>query len=303
MEDEGVFKGLAQQGLISMLNPRLMCLRHIHYTTRKTPDQHRHPFFQVCYVLEGRGCVLLNGGRHELVPGDVHVYHPEWSHDIWTSSEKGLGTLDLRFLCDDLPEAQIPSFLRSHTEPILNLLHAIEYEGRNRLPGWQEMAHAYLVQLVTHLIRCSPANTTASSIPQKALKIMQASLPNGISISELAELLHISPTHFSNLFKGTFGKAPQQYLTELKLEYVKHKLLTQPNMRIRELSAACGWRDQRHFRELFKTYTGRTPSEFRSLYQDGSWEHYTVESYLLFDPSLPMYWISVSSSPGGNSAE
>ena len=115
------------------------------------------------------------------------------------------------------------------------------------------------------------------------------------SISELAELLHISPTHFSNLW----GCELRSNTDGIEIEYVKHKLLP-ANMRIRNCQQLVDGGTTAFPR--LKTYTAGLLQNF-VVCTRGSWEHYTVESYLLFDPSLPMYWISVSSSPGGNSAE
>ena len=97
-------------------------------------------------------------------------------------------------------------------------------------------------------------------------------------------------TYFSILFKSHFGKSPQAYIIEAKMEQVKHMLLIGRNLSIKEVAQYFGWRDIRHFRTLFKRYVGQTPSEF--INQNRAWydNNLSTESAVSFKDSYMLTW-------------
>jgi AraC-like DNA-binding protein len=80
-------------------------------------------------------------------------------------------------------------------------------------------------------------------------------------IHDLAEILHIHPTHLSNIIKQTTGKAPCDICHE-KTIAIAEKLLENPELTISEVAYKLTY-EPTNFTKYFKKHTGQTPSEYR----------------------------------------
>ncbi|MEQ1584313.1 MAG: helix-turn-helix transcriptional regulator [Cyclobacteriaceae bacterium] len=91
-------------------------------------------------------------------------------------------------------------------------------------------------------------------------------LRNGLAektfeIKDLADLLHIHPTHLSNTLNEVLGASPCDLYEQRLLELSKELLLT-TNMSIGEVAHQLYY-DPSNFTKFFKNYTGQTPKQFR----------------------------------------
>ncbi|NQX65200.1 response regulator [Paenibacillus alba] len=92
---------------------------------------------------------------------------------------------------------------------------------------------------------------------------IQSRYAEDISLSKLAALLHMSEAHFSRLFRKRVGTSFIDYVTHIRMEQAK-QLLGLPDARINEVSVSVGYQDARYFSQIFRKYTGKTPTEFRN---------------------------------------
>lgn len=89
-----------------------------------------------------------------------------------------------------------------------------------------------------------------------------------ISLQDIASSVHMSESGFSRLFKKQTGVSYVEYVTQLRLEEAK-KLLQQPDQKVYEVSLAVGYQDSKYFSQIFRKYTGETPTEFRKRHGFG----------------------------------
>ena len=87
-------------------------------------------------------------------------------------------------------------------------------------------------------------------------------LTESISLTELAQIAHMSVRSFSRAFKEATGLTPVQYRQRLRLE-VAATLLHGSELSIEAIAARCGFDDARHFRRLWQRYFGTAPSATR----------------------------------------
>jgi AraC-like DNA-binding protein len=88
-----------------------------------------------------------------------------------------------------------------------------------------------------------------------------------LTVKELASSIHISRSHFTRLFKSTFGVSPAAFLTKRRMEQAIW-IVSHTQIRLTDVAAHLGFSDQSHFSRSFKEWTGVNPSRWRSAAKD-----------------------------------
>ena len=102
-----------------------------------------------------------------------------------------------------------------------------------------------------------------SDVIEEAATYMRANFSDpDLTMSTLAEHLHISTVTLSIEFKNEMDVSPSDYLANLRMEKAK-ELLQDTNMLVREISTAVGYEDAHVFMRRFKKYAGMTPGQYR----------------------------------------
>jgi AraC-like DNA-binding protein len=83
----------------------------------------------------------------------------------------------------------------------------------------------------------------------------------------LARLAGLSPTHFSRVFKTSFGTSPIDWLRRERISQAKRRLADTADD-IKEIAEQVGYSDRYFFSKDFKKHTGFTPSQFRARETD-----------------------------------
>jgi AraC family transcriptional regulator len=134
-------------------------------------------------------------------------------------------------------------------------------------------AESIAVALAGHLLQFYTNRSTNISAYTEGLpisKIKQAiayineSLMVDLSLTKLAAKIDMSPYYFCRLFKQSIGMTPHQYLIQKRIERAK-LLLKQPERKIVDIAAECGFANPSHFARCFRKSTGMTPKEFRLI--------------------------------------
>lgn len=83
-----------------------------------------------------------------------------------------------------------------------------------------------------------------------------------LSMAEIAEQLHLSPSYLNVLFKQETKVTLKQYLSNYRLEKAKH-MLEQDYDKITEIAEKCGYANSNYFAKVFKEAMNMTPMEYR----------------------------------------
>lgn len=89
-----------------------------------------------------------------------------------------------------------------------------------------------------------------------------------LTISVIAAHFNMSRTAFFNKWKSLTGKAPNSFLTTLRMEKAR-QLLESGNYSVVDASLMVGLKDDKHFRKIYKKYFKITPSESIKKKKDG----------------------------------
>lgn len=86
-----------------------------------------------------------------------------------------------------------------------------------------------------------------------------------ISLSILAQKVHLSPNYMSNLFKREVGMKIIDYVNNLRIEQAKSLLLGSRKTTL-AIAEETGFSDAAYFSRVFKKTTGFSPAEYRKLH-------------------------------------
>ena len=98
---------------------------------------------------------------------------------------------------------------------------------------------------------------------QRLLDYMHAHITKQLTLAELAGLTAYSPSHFSRLFKATFGMPAHHYLMHLRVEKAKQLLRSTRPYSMLDIALLAGFASAPHFSRIFLRFAGLTPSAFR----------------------------------------
>ena len=83
-----------------------------------------------------------------------------------------------------------------------------------------------------------------------------------VTMNEMADLCHLSPSYFSRLFTREVGESFTSYVNRQKVEIAKHQLRN-TNKSITLIAGELGYVNTSHFINLFKRFEGITPLLYR----------------------------------------
>lgn len=95
-----------------------------------------------------------------------------------------------------------------------------------------------------------------------SIQLMKENLDRNITLSEIANSVNLSVSHYSSIFKRITGLSPITYYNNLKIQkacdYLKYS-----NFLVKEISFKLGVFDVQYFSRLFTKTMGITPLKFR----------------------------------------
>ena len=92
---------------------------------------------------------------------------------------------------------------------------------------------------------------------------VEANLGRRIRLAELAGLVHLQPTYFSNLFSKLVGCPPMKYVMRRRIA-ASQAMLWRRELSLRRIALDLGFVDEFHFSKAFKREVGVPPSVYRT---------------------------------------
>lgn len=86
-----------------------------------------------------------------------------------------------------------------------------------------------------------------------------------IKLEEVADLVGLSRTSFCRFFKQRTGKTYLRFLTEIRIGYACRQLVEKPQLPIKQVCYASGFRNFTSFHGAFKQITGMSPKAYQAL--------------------------------------
>lgn len=104
---------------------------------------------------------------------------------------------------------------------------------------------------------------STASLPMRIRTMLDGALYTPLSLDDLSDALHLTPTHIIRVFRDAFGTTPKKYLASIRLSQAKI-LLQETEIPIHDIAEKLCYSDSRHFSTVFLRETGTTPSSWRA---------------------------------------
>jgi AraC family transcriptional regulator len=108
------------------------------------------------------------------------------------------------------------------------------------------------------------AGTLAEWQIERVQQFINDHLADTIRVKDLSHTTRLSCTHFSRMFRRTFGEPPYAYVIRQRATRAAD-ILRQCNTALSDVAGSCGFSDQAHLSTVFRRIFGRSPGEWRRL--------------------------------------
>jgi AraC family transcriptional regulator len=155
-----------------------------------------------------------------------------------------------------------PSHLESPRFAVL--ARRLDFESRNPDSVSLLAIEAHVYELIVSITRHTLMRSGGE--PQWLSRVREyilAKFTLAISLSELAVIAGVHPSHLAKAFRRTCGATIGEYIRQLRVEYAA-TLLKQQQLSLLEIALACGFHDQSHFTRVFAKVFGISPGRYAS---------------------------------------
>lgn len=268
----------------------------LEYRTGDGDDRmHWHDHLEIALVLDGRGSFLF--GRRELraEPGDVFLVDNSQPHVAVADAGAplrlllvlfrpeliagpGCREIDLGYLApfriDERtvsPRVSGGSPLAAELAPVLRELRAA-WERHD--PAERHLLDATLRRALGLVIRANgagPAGAAARAAADRreqirpVLAYVDRHCRESITLEDVAEVVHVSPSRVRHVFKDVTGVGFKEYVTNVRLAEAK-RLLLSTDLSVAEIARAVSYTNLHQFYRVFYRSFAMSPGEYRGYY-------------------------------------
>lgn len=243
-------------------------------------EPHMHDYFEINLILSGRCTVAVNDKTYTLGPDDVISIDAHTPHEFRSS--------DCVFICiqfeqsmfeQTLPDPLHPQFFcnssvqgdNSAFHTIRTLIARLVKNNADQQQGYALRNWSLVYELMDVLYNNFRVNRTyaqdvqshrhAARVTQIARLVREYHTEN-LSLSQLAEMVHLSAPYLSKFFDQHFGMTFLAYLTQIRLNHAINELVNTEKI-IEDVSADSGFPNSHAFVQAFKKEYGVLPSVYR----------------------------------------
>ncbi len=253
---------------------------------------HRHTFYHLLLVTEGRGTHSIDFETfavqpfqiYFMIPGQVHSWNFDgfvdgyvinFSAEIFNSFLLNPDFIEsFSFFKGNAPDSviNIPEEAHSKIKTLFEdiLLESIENKGFELTMVKALMINIFI--LVSRFATSLEAHDK-TTYNYTLLKSFQKLISDNYQIlklpKEYAELLYITPNHLNALCNDLLGISAGEVIRNRVFLEAK-RLLINPDLSVSEIADSLNYTDNSYFTKAFKKHVGLTPEEFRKNIKDES---------------------------------
>jgi AraC-like DNA-binding protein len=233
--------------------------------------RHAHEHLVIGLVETGVQSYRYRGARHETAAGQVFLVNPGEAHTGEAATGEGYVYRTLYPGMGALAEAgagRVPSFREAVLDdPELSArlarFHRAVANASSRLEGELLLLAALSRLIVAHADTAfqEPAARRERPAVRRVREYLEAHFADNVSLTQLGELVGLSPFHLARAFERELGLPPHAYLEGLRIR--RARVLLERGEPAVEVALAVGYPDQSHFTRRFQRFLGVTPGVYR----------------------------------------
>ncbi len=242
------------------------------YLATRGFDPHRHDTYGIGVTTAGVQIFRYRGSQRVCLPGQLHILHPDETHDGGPGTEEGfgyrilyiapelvrgaLGGRALPFVADPVQE-MTPTAL-----PVVALLTDID-DPVNELSSAEiavAVADCLLSLSESHGRRHATVDTKAVEVVREYLAAHAREQTPASTLEKIAGADRFTITRH---FRWAFGTSPDRYRTLRRLAIAQAAITS--GQSLAQVAAESGFADQSHMTRHFKRTYGLTPTRWRAL--------------------------------------
>lgn len=243
-------------------------------------ESHMHDYFEIDLVLSGQCTMVVEDKSYKLGPEDVISVDPHTPHELRGSDcilicvqfEQSPFTQLLpdpkhpRFFCNSAVQGNNAAF-----DTIRTLIARLVKNNADQQQGYELRNCSYIydfMDVMYNNFRINRARAQDVQSHRYSVRIAQISRlikehhTENLSLSQLADLVHLSAPYLSKFFDQQFGMTFLSYLTQVRLNHAVNLLLTTEKI-IEDVSSESGFPNSHAFVQAFKKEYGVLPSVYR----------------------------------------
>ncbi len=247
-----------------------------------------HEQIEILYFHRGGAVVHCENRVYTVNDNEVVIINPYEMHQISYHSGQPLYDclmIDASLYQQECLTAEVERYINlltdthvcfnnyiTHDEEFLACIKAICQEMKNKELMYKLAVKSHVYHMLIYLFRrhvykgssfCQLVeNAERHDRIKPALDLMKSKMAEHITLEELAEVCHVSASHFCRLFHQITGYSPIRYLLDIRLQEGV-TLLKQTDKSVTQIAYDVGFDDVGYFSRKFKDQFGLSPMQLK----------------------------------------
>lgn len=238
--------------------------------------RHNHDYYVICLVKRGHQSFTHQGTKHFTPPGGIILINPEAVHTGEAADEKGFEMLCLYPTLAHMQTAVLELTGRHQAPPFFSEVRVDHHWLRDRILALHkaltqetnvlECESRFTWTLAQLIERYADSRFTERRLGQERKAVRQARryideyFAQGISLTQLAEHVSLSPYHLLRVFRAEVGMPPHAYLESVRIRQAQR--LIEAGKPLAEVGLEVGFSSQSHLTHRFRQIIGVTPGQY-----------------------------------------
>ncbi len=238
--------------------------------------RHSHDYYVICLIERGFQSFTHQGTKHFTSPGGVILINPGAVHTGEAADEQGFEMLCLYPTVSHMQTALDELTGSHHAHPFfadvrvdhpwatdsIRSLHRALTGGADALECESRFTWT-LAQLVKRFADTHPNEPklgTERKAIRQACRYIEERFAEGISLTQLAEHVSLSPYYLLRVFRAEMGMPPYAYLESVRIRQAQR--LIEAGQPLADVAVEVGFSSQSHLTRRFKQFIGVTPGQY-----------------------------------------
>jgi AraC-like DNA-binding protein len=232
---------------------------------------HRHDTYAIGITIAGVQTFRYRGTRRVCLPGQMHVLHPDETHDGAAATSTGFGYRILYPAPELIRDALGGRALPFVADPVQDLTPASQGVARLVADIDEPVSDLGRVEIAVTIADALSALSGQPGYDRAAIDVRAARLAREFLAAHAREQIPASALEritgtdrftLARHFRRAFGTSPDRYRTKRRLELARAAI--ERGMSLAQAAADAGFADQSHMARHFKRAYGMTPGAWRA---------------------------------------